>query len=190
MASQLQTGHQPFNVQHTYLTTLHPGDGQTYPQKKSTIVCHYTGTLSNGEIFDSSREKETEFHAKLGAQNLVQGWEWALLKMSLGERIKLSIAPSWGYAEQGVPGHIPPWSALTFDVQLLEIDGRRVTDADSVALNVQLQQETKEKNLTQWVDEMSLNSGKESGSKKKGGSGKGGKPGKGKKNKKKKKKKR
>jgi hypothetical protein len=71
MASQLQTGHQPFNVQHTYLTTLHPGDGQTYPQKKSTIVCHYTGTLSNGEIFDSSREKETEFHAKLGAQNLV-----------------------------------------------------------------------------------------------------------------------
>ena len=94
------------------------------------------------------------------------------------------------YAEQGVPGHIPPWSALTFDVQLLEIDGRRVTDADSVALNVQLQQETKEKNLTQWVDEMSLNSGKESGSKKKGGSGKGGKPGKGKKNKKKKKKKR
>ena len=171
--------------QHTFFTTLHPGDGKTFPETTSTIVCHYIGTLSNGEVFDSSRGKEKEFQAKLGTQSLIQGWEWALSKMSLGERIELSIAPSWAYAGHGVPGHIPPGATLTFDVQLLEIDYCRTTDPASVALNDQLQLVAKENNMAQWVDEMSLGSGQGSGSKKK--NNKGGK-GKGKSKKKKKKK--
>ena len=176
----------------TYLTTVHPGDGETYSTPNSTIVCHYTGKLQDGSTFDCSREKEKEFEAKLGTHSLIQGWEWALTKMSLGERIELTIAPSWAYAERGVPGHIPPWSTLIFDVQLLQIDDRRMTDELCIELNAQLLRTIKENKLAEWVDDMSMESGSGSGSgsnsekKKKGGNG--GKSGKGKKKKKKKKK--
>ena len=166
----------------TRFTTIHPGDGVTFPNNNSTVKCHYTGTLpaSKGTTFDCSRQKQKEFTATLGKQALIQGWEWALTKMSLGERIVLTIAPDFAYSTSGVKGHIPPNSTLEFDLQLLQIDAVRVTDEASIKMNVDLLLKLKEEDLSQWVDDMSMNNTSKNKKKSKGKS-----KGKGKKKKKK-----
>ena len=174
----------------TRFTTVHPGDGVTFATTGSKIKCHYTGTLLSGYTFDSSREKDKEYDITVGKDSLIQGWEWALAKMTLGERIILNVAPCWAYGERGVPGHIPPMSELQFDLQLLQINENRVKDSSAILLNERLLKETKEETLAGWMDEINV-SGGDSGSGSGRGGGRGGSKNKGgnKGNKKKKKKK-
>lgn len=101
---------------------LTPGDGKTYPKTGQTVVVHYTGTLTNGKKFDSSKDRGRPFKFKIGKGEVIRGWDEGVAKMSVGERAKLTCSPDYGYGARGHPGVIPPNATLIFDVELLGLE--------------------------------------------------------------------
>jgi len=85
-----------------------------------TLTVHYVGTLTNGQVFDSSKDSNTPFTFTLGAGNVIRGWDEGLQGMREGGTRRLVIAPDFGYGSQGI-GPIPPNSTLVFEVELLEV---------------------------------------------------------------------
>ncbi len=98
---------------------LAEGTGEGAKSGQSVTV-HYTGTLENGQQFDSSRGK-SPFTLVLGAGQVIQGWDAGLQGMKLNEKRKLTIPASLGYGTNGSPPTIPPNATLLFDVEMIEI---------------------------------------------------------------------
>jgi FKBP-type peptidyl-prolyl cis-trans isomerase len=102
------------------------GDGNEAAAGQQVTV-HYTGWLydagapdNRGRQFDSSRGGEPlEF--RLGAGNVIPGWDQGVAGMRVGGRRTLTIPPALGYGSQGFPGAIPPDATLVFDVELLDV---------------------------------------------------------------------
>ncbi|CAE6500416.1 unnamed protein product [Rhizoctonia solani] len=93
------------------------------------LSMHYTGTFQlNGLAFDSSRERDTPFEFKLGAGQVIRGWDQGLQGMGVGERRKITLPPAYAYGPRGFPPVIPPNATLVFDVELLEIKSSNQTN--------------------------------------------------------------
>jgi len=89
-----------------------------------TVTVNYTGTLTNGTVFDTSLQAgRTAFSFKVGAGNVIPGWDQGLVGMRVGGRRKLTIPPNLAYGSQG-NGSIPGNATILFDISLLSIAGK------------------------------------------------------------------
>lgn len=86
-----------------------------------TVTVDYVGTLQDGMKFDSSIDRGTPFSFKLGAGEVIEGWDIGVDGMKVGEKRKLTITPEKGYGSYAI-GSIPANSTLVFEVEMLQID--------------------------------------------------------------------
>ena len=97
------------------------GDGDIATAGQMVTV-HYTGWLTDGNKFDSSKDRNDPFKFKLGAGNVIRGWDEGVAGMKIGGTRKLTIPANLGYGAQGAGGVIPPNATLVFEVELLGIN--------------------------------------------------------------------
>jgi FKBP-type peptidyl-prolyl cis-trans isomerase len=106
---------------------MNPGTGNP-PKSTDTVKVNYTGSLIDGNVFDSSDRHGKPLDIQL--DKVVAGWTEGLQKIGKGGQIMLFIPPQLGYGDNGPPG-IPPGSVLVFKVDLLDI-----TSAPSAVITV------------------------------------------------------
>ena len=87
-------------------------------QRGQTVRVHYTGWLPDGRKFDSSRDRGQPFSFRLGAGEVIRGWDEGVEGMKIGGRRRLHIPPDLGYGARGA-GPIPGNATLIFAVELL-----------------------------------------------------------------------
>jgi FKBP-type peptidyl-prolyl cis-trans isomerase len=99
-----------------YLETS-PGTGSA-PTASDTVKVHYHGTLRDGEVFDSSKDREP---VSFPLNGVVPCFSEGIQKMKVGGKSKLICPPELAYGDRGAPPGIPPGATLVFEVELLEI---------------------------------------------------------------------
>ena len=97
------------------------GDGAEAAEGQHVTV-HYTGWLTDGRKFDSSKDRNDPFAFALGARHVIAGWDEGVQGMKIGGTRKLTIPPELGYGARGAGGVIPPNATLVFEVELLGLD--------------------------------------------------------------------
>jgi FKBP-type peptidyl-prolyl cis-trans isomerase FkpA len=95
----------------------------TGPEAKAgqTVSVHYTGWLTDGKKFDSSKDRNEPFEFHLGGGEVIPGWDQGVVGMKVGGIRKLTIPSALGYGAQGAGGVIPPNATLIFEVELLGV---------------------------------------------------------------------
>ena len=88
----------------------------------NTVTVHYTGTLTNGKKFDSSKDRNQPFSFQLGRGEVIKGWDRGLKGMKVGGSRKLIIPAHLGYVDRGAGADIKPGATLLFDVELLKVE--------------------------------------------------------------------
>ena len=89
------------------------------PTAESTVRVHYTGSLIDGTVFDSSVKRGTPAEFPVGG--VIKGWTEALQLMPVGSKWRLTIPYNLAYGERGAGASIPPFATLVFEVELLDI---------------------------------------------------------------------
>lgn len=113
------TGFQQIDTTGVYVAVTRPGTGPL-AQGGQTLTAKYQGTTLDGLVFDQSKEAVDGFPFKLGAREVIPGWDLAFRQLNAGSQATLLIASPQGYGPNQV-GPVPPNSVLRFDVELLQI---------------------------------------------------------------------
>ena len=85
------------------------------------VEVHYTGWLESGTKFDSSVDRNRPLTFRLGAGDVIKGWDEGVAGMKVGGKRKLTIPPDLGYGKRGAGEVIPPGATLIFEVELLGV---------------------------------------------------------------------
>jgi FKBP-type peptidyl-prolyl cis-trans isomerase len=85
------------------------------------ITAHYVGHLTNGQVFDSSRDRNVPIQFTLGTGQVIKGWDEGIVGMREGGKRILKIAPDYGYGSRAI-GAIPANSTLIFEVELVKVE--------------------------------------------------------------------
>ena len=96
------------------------GEGAT-AEAGQHVKVHYTGWLTDGRKFDSSKDRNDPFVFPLGQRHVISGWDEGVQGMKVGGTRKLTIPPELGYGARGAGGVIPPNATLVFEVELLDV---------------------------------------------------------------------
>jgi len=96
------------------------GTGEVATSGK-TVSVHYTGWLTDGKKFDSSKDRGQPFEFPLGGGRVIKGWDEGVQGMKVGGVRKLTIPSSLAYGSRGAGGAIPPDATLVFEVELLKV---------------------------------------------------------------------
>lgn len=97
---------------------LKEGNGKK-PSATDQVVCHYEGTLIDGTVFDSSYKRNEP--ATFGLNQVIAGWTEGVQLMSEGAKYRFFIPYNLAYGERGAGAQIPPFAALVFDVELIQV---------------------------------------------------------------------
>lgn len=108
----------PNGLQYEVLESGHDSSGLK-PKPSDKVTVHYTGTLIDGTIFDSSVQRNEP--ATFSCNGVIRGWTEILQLMSKGDKWKVYIPSDLGYGDQGMPPAIAPGATLIFEIKLLDI---------------------------------------------------------------------
>lgn len=97
------------------------GTGEKAVSGKKVTV-HYSGKLTDGKEFDSSRSHGQPFQFQLGVGQVIPGWDQGVDGMKVGGKRKLVVPPQLAYGERGAGNVIPPNATLIFEVELLKVE--------------------------------------------------------------------
>ena len=120
------------------IETIEPGDGATYPKKGDKVGVHYTGTLLNGQEFDSSKYRNKLFEFTVGQGNVIKCWDEGITRISVSETAKLTCSPGMAYGDQEVAGLIPANSTLIFEITLHELKSKNKGVTDNELFEIKL----------------------------------------------------
>jgi peptidyl-prolyl cis-trans isomerase A (cyclophilin A) len=90
-------------------------------EKGKTVSVHYSGSLENGEVFDSSYKRKQPIDFKLGQGQVIEGWDEGIALLQVGDKARFVIPSHLGYGSRGAGGVIPPDATLIFDVELMDV---------------------------------------------------------------------
>ncbi|KAK6463949.1 FK506-binding protein 2 [Scheffersomyces coipomensis] len=113
------------------LVAVPPKECYATAESGDLISVHYTGTLDDGTVFDSSYPRGQPIVFQLGVGQVIPGWDQGLIGMCVGEKRKLVIAPELAYGDNAI-GPIPAKSTLTFESELIHIAGKDPVEEESV----------------------------------------------------------
>lgn len=99
---------------------LKKGNGNS-PKKGQTVSVHYEGALLDGEVFDSSYQRNQPIDFTLGTGQVIPGWDEGISLLRKGDKARLVIPPQLAYGSAGAGGVIPPDAVLIFEVELMDI---------------------------------------------------------------------
>lgn len=90
-------------------------------EKGKTVSVHYSGSLENGKVFDSSYTRKKPIEFPLGMGNVIEGWDEGIALLQVGDKARFVIPSHLGYGSRGAGGVIPPNATLIFDVELMDV---------------------------------------------------------------------
>merc|ERR1711976_805145 len=99
-----------------------------------TAILHYTGTLTNGNKFDSSRDRGEPFETPVGQGRVIKGWDAVMPTMAKGERAEVLIQSDCAYGPNGSPPSIPGGAALVFDMEMIDWFGEDISASKNKSL--------------------------------------------------------
>ncbi|KAE8613578.1 hypothetical protein XENTR_v10007767 [Xenopus tropicalis] len=103
------------------------GTGENTPMIGDKVSVHYTGWLTDGTQFDSSRDRKDKFTFDLGKGEVIKAWDIAVATMKVGEICQIVCKPEYAYGTSGSPPKIPPNAVLVFEVELFDFQGEDLT---------------------------------------------------------------
>ena len=90
-------------------------------EKGKIVSVHYSGSLENGEVFDTSYTRNQPFDFPLGNGQVIEGWEEGIQLLQVGDKVRFVIPSHLGYGARGAGGVIPPDATLIFDIELMDV---------------------------------------------------------------------
>lgn len=99
---------------------IQKGNGKQ-AEKGKTVSVHYSGSLENGRVFDSSYARKKPIEFPLGMGHVIEGWDEGIALLQVGDKARFVIPSHLGYGARGAGGVIPPNATLIFDVELMDV---------------------------------------------------------------------